>query len=76
MKYVVTVSAKGGKYGRTIDASKCMLDGVKTVTIFSDMKGVRRRIARDGIASDWQKVGSDLWTALATEKSCREREAG
>jgi hypothetical protein len=59
-----------------INSGKCLLDGAQTITIFSDMKNVRRLIARDGLAADWQKLGEDFRVALAAEKTRREREAG
>lgn len=74
--YTVTWSrGAGDKLRSRLDRGACMLDGVKTVTIFSDMKGVRSRIEPDGLAADWQKVGADLWAAIAAEKARREREA-
>ncbi len=65
----------GGLKGYRLNVGRCLLNGAQTITIFSDMKGVRRRFASDGIASDWLNVGADLSAALAAEKARREREA-
>lgn len=75
-RYPILATGIAPSRRRTLNAGKSILDGARTVTLFSDMNGVRRRVATDGIASDWQKVGSDFWTAIAAEKSRREREAG
>lgn len=74
-RYPLLAASTAPSRWRTLNAGKSILDGARTVTLFSDMNGVRRRVAKDGIASDWQKVGSDIWTAIAAEKRRREREA-
>jgi len=48
-----------------------MLEGAQSITLNQSVVGSFRHISRDGLSSDWKKVGNDIRTAMT--KVERER---
>lgn len=52
-------------------AYKIMMQGARSITLAPSVVGAAKYISKDGLASDWKKVGGDMRKSM--NKVARER---